>query len=255
MVASMTDLAFPAQHRARVQGKATGATPFFAESAKRMTERVGDSNRTFSNILNLSDDGGATQAIFPVADETPSSDGSLYDLTVANLTLATLDDPVTMFHHTLARLKPDGLFVATVPGAESFHEFRHAFQHAGLNGLGRTTPLPDVQECGTLLQRLKLGLPVVDRDVITLTFPDFNALYRSLRAHASHNWHPTRAKGLMTPRQRAAMEAAYRQLFPRPDGRIPVTIELIYLTAWKPHPTQQKSLNPGDGKVSLVNIL
>ncbi|MCP5404938.1 MAG: hypothetical protein H6922_01780 [Pseudomonadaceae bacterium] len=249
----MTELAFPANHLERVNARRCGPTPFFAESARRLSDRLADTKRGFPSILNISADAGATQALHPTADNRPTSNA--YHLLLANLTLTTQDDPVTTFYKHLQHLAPDGLFLASTLGATSFAEFRNAFHAAGLPATARTTPLPDVQECGTLLQRLKLALPVVDRDLITLTFPDFPTLYRFLRAHGSHNWHPARSPHLLTPRQLSAMEAAYRTLHPRTDGLIPLTLELIYLHGWQPHASQQQPLSPGQGKISLVKIL
>lgn len=255
--ASVPELSFNANVLERLSVRASqtqGSAPFFAESAKRMVDHLADTKRTFPTALNISRDEGATQALLPHADTSPNNH-TTYPLLLANLTLTTLDDPVTTLHQTLHHLAPDGLFLATTLGAESFREFRQAFHAAGLDFQGRITPLPDVQECGTLLQRLKLAMPVVDRDIITLTFPDFSSMARNLHRHASHNHHPLRQKGLLTPRQWTRVQEAYRTLFPRDDGRLPLTLELIHLHGWQPHQSQQKALQPGQGKVSLVRIL
>lgn len=255
--ASVPELSFDAKLLERLSSRAAqteGTTPFFTESAKRMVDHLADTKRTYPNVLNISRDGGATQTLLPHAETTPNP-ATAYSLLVANLTLATLDDPVTTLHNTLHHLAPDGLFLATTLGAESFREFRQAFHAAGLEFQGRITPLPDVQECGTLLQRLKLAMPVVDRDIITLTFPTFESLTKNLHKHTSHNHHPLRQKGLLTPRQWQRMQQAYQSLFPREDSRIPLTLELIHLHGWQPHAGQQKALKPGQGKISLVKIL
>lgn len=255
--ASVPELSFHANLLERLSVRASqtsGGTPFFTESAQRMVDHLADTKRTFPTALNISRDSGATQALLPHAETTPNSK-TTYSLLLANLTLTTLDDPVTTLHQTLHHLQPDGLFLATTLGAQSFHEFRQAFHAAGLDFQGRVTPLPDVQECGTLLQRLKLAMPVVDRDIITLTFPDFASMTRNLHRHASHNHHPLRHKGLLTPRQWQRVQDSYRTLFPRDDNRLPLTLELIHLHGWQPHATQQKALQPGQGKISLVKIL
>jgi hypothetical protein len=249
----MTELAFAANHLARIESRAKPDAPFFVESARRLTDRLADTKRHFNTVLNLSKDGGATQRLHPMADTFPRA--AAYDLILANLTLATLDDPVSALHRHLAHLKPDSLLLATTLGSGSFPEFRRAFNEIGESPIGHTTPMPDVQECGDLLQRLRLAMPVVDRDVITLTATDFPALYRNLRSHAAHNYHPERNRALATPRLFKRMEEAYRSLYPREDGRLPVTVELIYLHGWQPHKGQQKPLKPGEGKVSLVKIL
>lgn len=251
MVPTMDELTFPANHLARVHAKAKGPTPFFTETAKRLTDRLADTTRTFTSIHNISTDNGATTQI--LKHYQPST--ITYQLLIANLTLTTLSNPLETLHNHLRNLQPDGLFLASTLGAESFREFRTSFHAAGISPHARTTPLPDVQECGILLQRLKLALPVIDRDIITLTFPTMKALLSTLRAHANHNWHPHRVQGLLTPRQWAQVCKAYQTLHTRPDGRIPLTLEVIYLHGWQPHATQPKALKPGQGKVSLVKIL
>lgn len=255
--ASLPELTFNAKLLERLSSRAAqteGKPVFFTESAQRMVDHLADTKRTFPTVLNLSEDEGATQALLPHAETRPNGQAA-YSLLVANLTLTTLTDPVTTLHQLLHHVAPDGLFLATTLGAESFREFRQAFHAAGLEWQGRATPLPDVQECGTLLQRLKLAMPVADRDLITLTFPSFESMTRNLRRHASHNHHPLRQKGLLTPRQWQRVQQAYRTLFPRDDNRIPLTLELIHLHGWQPHANQQKALKPGQGKVSLVKIL
>lgn len=247
----MDELTFPANHLARVHAKAHGPTPFFTEIARRLTDRLADTTRTFTTVHNISTDNGATQALLSSYNLQPTT----YNLLIANLTLTTLTNPVEALHTHLANLQPDGLFLASTLGAASFPEFRAAFHAAGLSPHARTTPLPDVQECGILLQRLKLAMPVVDRDIITLTFPSMKTLLATLRAHGNHNWHPNRAHGLLTPRQWAKVCNAYQTLHPRTDGRIPLTLEVIYLHGWQPHENQPKPLKPGAGKISLVKIL
>jgi hypothetical protein len=51
------------------------------------------------------------------------------------------------------------------------------------------------------------------------------------------------------------MERVYQRLFVREDGRLPVTVEVIWLHAFKPGEGQPVALKPGSGRVSLVRIL
>ena len=47
----------------------------------------------------------------------------------------------------------------------------------------------------------------------------------------------------------------YRQRFGRPDGRIPATFEILTLTGWAPHASQQKPLRPGTARMRLADAL
>ena len=43
--------------------------------------------------------------------------------------------------------------------------------------------------------------------------------------------------------------------FAGPDGRVPATFELVTLTAWTPHESQQKPLRPGSAEARLAEAL
>jgi hypothetical protein len=48
---------------------------------------------------------------------------------------------------------------------------------------------------------------------------------------------------------------AYVQLAGDPDGRVRATLELIWMSGWAPHESQQKPLKPGSAEISLTKIL
>jgi hypothetical protein len=47
----------------------------------------------------------------------------------------------------------------------------------------------------------------------------------------------------------------YQERYAFPDGRVPATCELITLTGWAPHESQQKPLAPGSAKARLADAL
>jgi hypothetical protein len=49
--------------------------------------------------------------------------------------------------------------------------------------------------------------------------------------------------------------AAYLARCADAEGRIPATFQVIYLTAWRPHDSQQKPARRGSGQVSLADVL
>ena len=218
-----------------------GAQPVRDELRKRLGERLGEVK------------GGRDRVLRVAAEEDIAADGG-YDAVVADMVLPLVEDVPVFMYQCVQALKPDGLLLATTLGAESFREFRDAWAETGERG-GHVVPLTDVREAGALLQKLKLALPVVDRDVLTVTFPDFAALYDSLRKHGAGNFFTGRRQGLVTPRKLQAMEEAYARLFARPDGRLPVTLEVVYLHGFRPAEGQPVALRRGSGKVSLVRIL
>jgi SAM-dependent methyltransferase len=251
------------------------------EIARRLTEKLADMRRPFDTVLDLGSgtatfaehlaDAGLTPRALVHADLTPEAlrhplsvavnaehplpfANGTFDLILSNLMLHWLNDVPQALMHMGRTLKPDGLLLASTLGQDSLHEVRTAFADAGLPH-PRTIPLPDVQKAGAALQKVGFALPVVDRDVLTITYRSFADMYTDLRQTGSRNLHPNRARGLLTPRQLARMESAYRANFARPDGTLPLTLEIIYLHGWRPHASQPKPLKPGSATVGLDEVL
>lgn len=254
------------RHQDIVRRQVRAPGPVREELARRMGERLADVVRPFARIVNLSLDAGAMGAVlraqYPqakVVDMDPlqpwPEEDEKADLLVCLGTLPVVDDVPAFLFRASRLLKPDGLLVAATLGVESFREIRQAFAVAGLGESGHVIPLTDVREVGGLLQRLRFALPVVDRDLITLTSYDFPSLLGQLTAQGARNVSSRRGKGLMTPRQLAAVGEAYARLFRREDGRLPLTLEVIYLHGWTPGDGQPVAAKRGSGKVSLVRIL
>ena len=41
----------------------------------------------------------------------------------------------------------------------------------------------------------------------------------------------------------------------RPDGRLPATFQIVTMTAWAPHASQQQALTPGSARTRLADAL
>ncbi len=188
----------------------------------------------------------------------PFADGSL-DLVVSGLTLHYVNDlPGTLVQIRRA-LKPDGLLLAAVLGGQTLMELREAFLLAESEVEGgaspRVAPFADVRDYGSLLQRAGFALPVTDTDVVTVTYSSPVALMQELRGMGATNVLVARRR---TPLRRATLMRAceiYIERHGRPDGRIPATFEIITLTGWAPHDSQQKPLRPGSAQVRLADVL
>jgi len=194
------------------------------------------------------------------ADEEalPFRDQSL-DLVVSGLSLHLVNDLPGALVQIRRALKPDGLLLAALLGGNTLIELRTALLEAEEEMEGgaspRVAPFADVPELGGLLQRAKLALPVVDADTLTVTYSDALALMRELRAMGASNVLRARRR---TPLRRATLMRAlerYRQRFGLANGRVPATFEIITLTAWGPHESQQQPLPPGSGKMRLADAL
>jgi hypothetical protein len=47
----------------------------------------------------------------------------------------------------------------------------------------------------------------------------------------------------------------YAERFADPDGRIRATFEIVYLSGWAPHGSQQQPLSPGSARTRLADAL
>jgi SAM-dependent methyltransferase len=156
-------------------------------------------------------------------------------------------------------LKPDGLLVAALLGGGSLAELRQAFAQAEgeLEGGAspRVAPFADLRDLGGLLQRAGFALPVTDSDLFHVRYASPFGLMRDLRRMGLTNALNDRRK---TPLRRATLLRAaeiYAERFADPDGRVRATFEIVWLSGWAPHESQQKPLRPGSAKMRLADAL
>lgn len=135
-------------------------------------------------------------------------------------------------------LKPGGLFLAVFPGARSLHELREALMRAEMELTGgvtpRISPLVDVKDAGSLLQRAGFEMPVVDVQTLTVTYPYPLKLMQELQGMGQASAMLERSRKPL--RRDILMKAAeiYAQEFSDAEGRIVATFDLLTLTGWKP---------------------
>jgi NADH dehydrogenase [ubiquinone] 1 alpha subcomplex assembly factor 5 len=195
-----------------------------------------------------------------LADEEwlPFRAGSL-DLVASNLQLQWANDLPGVFAQIQRALKPDGLFIAAMFGAGSLHELRTAMLDAELELTGgaspRIVPLPDVREIGALLQRAGFALPVADTDTVRVRYASPRDLLHDLRLMGTTNIANERSRTFLRRDVLARAYEIYTEKFSEPDGRIPATFSILYLSGWHPHESQQKPLKPGSAKTRLADAL
>jgi SAM-dependent methyltransferase len=195
-----------------------------------------------------------------VADEEalPFAANSL-DLVVSGLSLQLVNDLPGALVQINRALKPDGLFLGAMLAGETLKELREAWILAEDELLGgaspRVAPFADVRELGGLLQRAGFALPVADNDVIEVTYSSPLALLQEVKAMAASNMLIERRRTPVTRGLLLRAAEIYQQRFGLPNGRVPATFEIVTLTGWVPHESQQQPLQPGSAQVSLTEIL
>jgi SAM-dependent methyltransferase len=218
-------------------------------------ERVGFLIETDLSAAMLSGTGSRM-----VVDEErlPFADESL-DLVVSALALHWTNDLPGALVQIRRALKPDGLFLGAILGGSTLTELRQALLQAEVELAGgagpRVSPFADVVDAAHLLQRAGFALPVADIDHVEASYADPIALLRDLRAMGETNVLIDRPR---TPLSRALLARTaeiYAERFARPDGRIAASFDIVTMTGWAPHASQQKPLRPGSARMRLADAL
>lgn len=278
-VPALVDRAALAKRRARAAG--WGPDFLRRRAAEELGDRLAATLRSFAVAVDLASPGaevaaalaahpGVGRTVRAPAEPTAGADlvcrpdalpfgATSLDLVVSTLALHLVDDLPGVFAQVRRALRPDGLFLAAIPGGDTLTELRQAFAQAegeiegGLSP--RVLPFADVRAFGALLQRAGFTLPVTDVDRVTVRYPHPLALAADLRAWGATNVLVERRR---TPLRRATLKRMieiYQDRFADPDGRVRVTFEIVWLSGWTPHPDQQKPLRPGSAKTSLAAAL
>ena len=181
------------------------------------------------------------------------------DLVVSGLSLQHVNDLPGTLVQIERTLKPDGLFMAAMLGGETLKELRQSFVLAETEILGgaspRVAPFADVRDLGSLLQRAGFSLPVTDSDLVETGYANALELMRDLRAMGASNVVLERSRTPLSRRVLVRAAEIYAEQFSRPDGRIKATFEILTMTGWSPHASQQKPLRPGSAKARLADAL
>ena len=194
------------------------------------------------------------------ADEeaVPFADRSV-GLVTSLLSLQTVNDLPGALVQIRRALQPDGLFIGCLFGGATLTELRQALAEAESEMDGgispRVAPFADVRDMGGLLQRAGFTMPVADLESVTVRYRHPLALLHDLRAMALTNALVARRR---VPLRRSTLLRAlaiYAERFSDPDGKVRATFEMIWLSGWSAHESQQKPLRPGSAKARLADAL
>jgi SAM-dependent methyltransferase len=274
------------RRRERAATGLDGVDFLIREAAGRLIERLGDVRRDFSLAVEIGCHTGQLAEMLAgrpqigrllQCDLSPAmvrrttgprlvADGEAlpfgpdrFDLVLSCFDLHWVNDLPGMLAQIRYTLKPDGLFLAAMPGGTTLVELRESLMRAELElegGAGlRVSPFVDVRDAGMLLQRAGFALPVVDVETITVTYGHPLALMAELRAMGEANALVERSR---RPLRRATLARAcelYLELFGDARGRVPATFQLLMISGWKPDPSQPQPIRRGSGQTSLAKAL
>jgi hypothetical protein len=242
-----------------------------------LEERLGTVTRDFEQALIMSPDASVLpqtgrsangpfqyervstvlpQTVDPEALDLPRRG---YDLIVSIFDLDVVDDVPGFLARVRAHLRGDGLFLAAAIGGDSLTELREAFLTADAEVSGgaflRVAPFIPLSDAAGLLQRAGFALPVSDVETHTVRYETPLSLMRELKALGASNPLADRPHKMATLSLIRAASAAYEALAADSDGRVRATLEIVWMSGWAPHESQQKPLKPGSAEVSLTKVL
>jgi SAM-dependent methyltransferase len=279
------DRALLAQRRRRAL--ALGPVTFLIDrAAEDMTERLSAVRRRFDLVVDLGTPTDAVRrailaagavervvAAVPIAatlvdeltsvvvaddERLPFRDASL-DLVVSGLALQFVNDLPGALVQIRRALRPDGLFLAALIGGDTLTELRQAFATAEAEverGVSpRVAPFADVRTVGGLLQRAGFALPVVDVDRVVVRYDSPLRLMHDLRRMGATNAMAERRRGFLRRQTLVRLMEVYAERFADPDGRLRASFDIIWLSGWAPHESQQQPLRPGSARTRLADAL
>ncbi len=254
-----------ARFQARAKARLGSEPPFLiARCVEDLADRMQDVNRIFARVALVGplDWRAAINTNLPPSErperfdhlEMPSGDD--YDLVISLLHIQSVDDVGGLMRGIRAMLKPDGLFIGAVIGGVSLTELRGALYAVDTERLGspspRVHPMIEVRAAAQLLGHAGLAIPVSDSDRFTVRYRSLSTLLSDLRDVGLGNALASRARKALP---RAAWRALEERLRPAPGEPMPISWEIVWMTGWAPHESQQKPLKPGSAKMPLNTAL
>ncbi len=237
---------------------------------------LGSRNGSFSKALSESDAAANLDVLFETdlsarmlagrpglrvaADEErlPFGDATL-DLVVSTLALHWTNDLVGALIQIRRALRPDGLFIGAMFGGATLTELRQCLLAAEAEvsdgAAMRVSPFADASDAAALLQRAGFALPVADVDRVKVRYAHPIKLLQDLRAMGETSVLLDRSKKPLPRKVLLRALALYVERFAEADGRVPATFEIVAVTGWAPHDSQQKPLRPGSAKMRLADAL
>lgn len=243
-------------HRARAAASVATLAPVLDDLAARLLDRLDDTKTTFKTALDFGGRGSVAPLLAARGMSVMSADlsgamaaraGGLpmevdgealpfgdqhFDLIVAHLSLHWVNDLPGALIQLRRALRPNGLFLASMPTLGTLQELRSALlevEHRLTGAVNpRVSPFPDLRDCAGLLQRAGFALPVADVEDIEFLYANpLNLLYE-LRHAGEANAVLARSRNI-PPRE--MFPAALEQLSRR-DGRYVATLRMAIMTGW-----------------------
>jgi malonyl-CoA O-methyltransferase len=218
---------------AEAELSALDVAPAMLSAARARLPQAGWAQRARSRLAPSS--ARATHLLCADMERLPLAPNSM-NLVWSSLALQwahDLEATLKGFHQVLA---PGGLLIFATFGPDTLKELRSAF--AAIDDAPHVNRFTDLHDIGDMLIHAGFASPVMEMDMLTLTYADLKTLMRDLKGIGAHNAATTRRRGLLGKSAWARLEQAYESQ--RLEGRLPATFEVIYGHAWAGDKTRRE---------------
>jgi malonyl-CoA O-methyltransferase len=167
------------------------------------------------------------------------------DMVFSNLAGYWCPDPMAMFSEFRRVIRPDGMLLFSTFGPATMNELKEVW--AGVDEEVEVPVFPDLLEVGNALVAAGFREPVMDMEMITLSYPQPGALFDELEATGTsmlvRGWDRWKSAT-------GVLREAYAPL--SRDGKYPLSFEIIYGTAFGPQDGQP--LKTPDGDIATFSV-
>ena len=126
-------------------------------------------------------------------------------------------------------LKPGGMLMFSSFGPDTLKELRHSWKQ--VDDKIHVNEFVDMHDLGDALLAKGFAEPVMDMDIMTLTYTDAKSVMMDLKNIGANTPMKNESRGLITPRKFQRVLDAYEAF--RVEDVVPATYEVVYGHAWK----------------------
>jgi len=170
-------------------------------------------------------------------ESLPFADASM-ELIISGLTLQWCQDLPKVFKEFKRVLAPGGLLMFSSFGPDTLKELRQSW--AEVDDLAHVNAFADLHDVGDALLQSGFADPVMDMEMLTVTYNDVKTVMRDLKQIGAHNVMQGRSHNITGKNKLQKMIQAYEQF--RKDGLLPVSHEIVYGHAWVPEVKKTESI-------------
>ena len=178
-----------------------------------------------------------------------------FDLIISNFYLNICEDLKKVMLKIMKSLLPNGFFLATLPSPENFSLLRSAMMKTDMQLYGGTynrfNRAPELHTIIDLLKKNNFKIPLVDYEIIDLTYKQFNKLLNDVRSMNLSYYQKDKKNTFEKKSYFSKLEGN----FEKENDHFNLKSNFYIISGWKDHSSQQKPIRPGQAKNKLADFL